>query len=99
MSKHHLCYTFRTIGWYVGHDDAAFVGSFNVNHVIARCQHTYIFEARQLGYLFPVEHDLVGQHNVCIGSSLYCLTRAGAVVHRHLAHLLQLLPREVAGIS
>ena len=99
MGKHHLCDTFRTIGWYVGHDDAAFVGCLDVDHVIARCQHTYILKARQLGDLFTVDHDLVGQHDVCFSSSLYHLTRACAVVHRQLAHLLQLLPREVAGIS
>ena len=98
VRKHHLRHALRAVGGYVGHDDAPFVGCLDVHHIIARSQHTDIFQPRQLGDDLPIDNDLVGQHHIRIGSPRHRLIGLRAVIHRHLAQLLQSIPRQIARI-
>ena len=99
VRKHHLRHTLCAIGRHIGHRDASLMRSLNVHHIVARRQHTYIFKMLKLCHLLSANHHLIGQHDLSLSSSRYRLTRAGTVVHRHLAHCLQFIPRQIAGIG
>ena len=47
MGKHHLRHRCRAVGRDIGHGDAALAGGSRVDHIVARGQHTYIFQPWQ----------------------------------------------------
>ena len=63
MSKHHLSDTLRAIGRYIGDDDAVLMGRLNIHHVVARCQHTDVFQFGQLFDFRAFDQNLVGQND------------------------------------
>ena len=99
MRKDHLRHAFRAVCWHVGNDDATRMSSLNINDVIARRQHTNIFQLWQLCDNILADNDLISQHNICTGSPRHRLTGLCTVIDRHLAAFLKLFPRQITRIS
>ena len=99
VRKHHLRHALRAVGRYVGHNDAVLVGSGYVYDVVARSQHSNILQARQLLHLAPSYDDLVGKHDLGVGSPCHRLFGRRAVVDGQVAHFLQRSPGHVARIG
>ena len=92
MGKHHLGHALCAVGRYIGDNDTSLLSGLDIHHIVARSQHTDVFQTRQLCYHLSVDDDLVGQHDFSVFSPCYRLFRTGAVIDRQRAKILQLLP-------
>ena len=70
VSENHLRNGRRGVGRYVCDRHATSTGCSEVDDVVAGGQHTDVFEIGQAADVPGIEHGLVGEHDLGIGSSI-----------------------------
>ncbi|MPM84592.1 hypothetical protein SDC9_131665 [bioreactor metagenome] len=98
VCKNHLRHRWRAVCRDVGYHDTFFAGGIDVDHIVARGQHTDVFKIGQCLHDFGGNDGFVCQN--CLGTcrALYDLFGGSAVVNGQFAQLAHCIPRQIAGV-
>ena len=86
------------IGGHIGHDDAAFLGFCNIDHVVARGQHADVAQIRTGGHHVGGNDGLVGEDDGRVADAGDRLLGGGVIIDGQLAQGGKRLPAQVARI-